>query len=257
MKFTFLAVALAMTASTNAATPPAPAKQDVVAFNASVRVEVDAAGKPVKVEAPADLPDAIRAYIEKRVASWQYQPATQAGMAVPAVTYVQVAACAVPSRAGDTFTLAADFDGNGPRNAGDQRIVPPKYPGAAMRNGDEAEFKVILNYAEDGKASLEMIEKADLARKVHISEFELELRRWAKTLRFDPEQVAGQPVAGRVRITVNFTMASRTMSEWRAKRDEVAATINASRECRMAKGDSAMRPVAVESVVKVTPTPSS
>lgn len=31
-------------------------KPGVVAFNASVRVEVDASGKPVKVEAPADLP---------------------------------------------------------------------------------------------------------------------------------------------------------------------------------------------------------
>ena len=32
----------------------------VVAFNASVQVEVDAAGQPIKVAAPADLPEAIR-----------------------------------------------------------------------------------------------------------------------------------------------------------------------------------------------------
>ena len=44
-------------------------KPGVVAFNASVRVDVDASGKPVKVEAPADLPDSIRSFIEKRVAS--------------------------------------------------------------------------------------------------------------------------------------------------------------------------------------------
>ena len=90
----------------------------VVAFNASVRVEVDAAGKPVKVEAPADLPEAIRGYIEKRVASWQYQPAKVAGVARPAVTYVAVNACAVPVSEG--FRLGLDFDGNGPRRVGDR-----------------------------------------------------------------------------------------------------------------------------------------
>ena len=63
------------------------AEKKVVAFNASVRVEVDAAGKPVKVEAPADLPEAIRGYIETRVASWQYQPAKADGAPASAVTY--------------------------------------------------------------------------------------------------------------------------------------------------------------------------
>ncbi|MBP8615766.1 MAG: hypothetical protein KBI17_05860, partial [Thermomonas sp.] len=61
MKTTRAALLLGVLAATSGqAAEPAAAKPDVVAFNASVRVEVDAAGKPVKVEAPADLPEAIR-----------------------------------------------------------------------------------------------------------------------------------------------------------------------------------------------------
>ena len=55
------ALALLVAATPTLAAGPA-GKNDVVAFKATVRVEVDAAGKPVKVEAPADLPEAIRAF---------------------------------------------------------------------------------------------------------------------------------------------------------------------------------------------------
>lgn len=105
----------------------------VVAFSASVRVDVDATGKPVKVEAPADLPDVIRSYIEKRVATWQYQPAKQDGQPVAATTYVGINACAVPAEGG--YRLGLDFNGNGPRNAGDQRLKPPLYPNEPERLG--------------------------------------------------------------------------------------------------------------------------
>ena len=38
--------------------------------------------------------------------------------------------------------------------------------------------------------------------------------------------------------------------------EELHAKASASRECKMAQGGSGMRPVAVESVVKVTPIPT-
>lgn len=225
-----------------------------VAFRANVRVDVDASGKPVKVQAPADLPDAIRTYVEKQVATWQYEPAKQGGVAVPAMTYVQVAACAIPNAAGDAYTLAADFDGNGPRYANDQPLPPPAYPKMALRRGEEAKFRLVLAFDGDGKTRIETIEKVEVDRKVHSSEFELELRRWVGRLHFDTELVAGQPVAGRVRVPVSFAIDEhRDLS---ARRDEVMAGISASRECQMARGDGAIRPVALESVVKVTPVPA-
>ena len=106
--------------------PAAEPESKAVAFTASVRVDVDATGKPLKVEAPADLPDAIRDYIEKRVATWQYQPATQDGVAVAATTYVAGNACAVPVEGG--YRLGLDFENNGMRYAGDQQVPSPRYP---------------------------------------------------------------------------------------------------------------------------------
>ena len=119
------------------AAEPAQAKADVVAFNASVRVEVDAAGKPVKVEASQDLPKPIREFVEKRVASWQYLPASINGVPQPATTYVGVSACAVPVAEG--YRLGVDFNGNGPRTASDRPLVGPMYPPLAQRSGTEAE----------------------------------------------------------------------------------------------------------------------
>ena len=62
MKTLSLCVAIACAAAQPVAAADDAADADVVAFNASVRVEVDAAGKPVRIEAPADLPEAIRAF---------------------------------------------------------------------------------------------------------------------------------------------------------------------------------------------------
>jgi len=229
-------------------------KPKIVAFSASVKVEVDATGKPVKVEAPADLPQEIRTYIEKRVTMWHYEPAKSNGVPVAATTYVKVAACAIPSPAGDAFRLAADFDGNGPRYMGGKLMPPPQYPNESRRQGKEAEFVLILDIAADGKVDIGAIEKADISRPGRSGDFEDELRRWAKSLRFDPEQLAGSPVAGQVRMPVSFFMGATR--DRKSLVEELEAKAKATRECQMAQGDSSMRPVAVNSVVKVTSEPA-
>ena len=138
MKTLSLCVAIACAAAQPVAAADDAADADVVAFNASVRVEVDAAGKPVRIEAPADLPEAIRAFVEKRVASWQYTPAQVAGVPQAAVTYVGVNACAVSVGAG--YRLGVDFAGNGPRTAADRTLVPPMYPRLAQRRNTSADL---------------------------------------------------------------------------------------------------------------------
>ena len=225
----------------------------VVTFNATVRVDVDAAGKPVKIEAQQNLPLEIREYLEKRVATWQYQPAKADGVAVPATTYVQVAACAIPTPAGNGFTLAADFQGNGPRTRGGELLQPPEYPTQARRRRLDAEFVLVLDIGVDGKVSINRIEKAEISRGAGSLEFEFELRRWAKTLRFDPERFAGNAVAGKIRIPVDFSMERPT---YKALMDELQVKAIASRECQMAQGGDPMRPVALDSVVKVIAQPA-
>ncbi len=230
------------------------AKPKVVAFNASVKVEVDAVGKPVKVEAPADLPEAIRGFIEKRVASWQYEPAKIEGVPQPATTYVAVNACAVPEASG--YRLGLDFGGNGVRTATDQRLIPPMYPPTAQRAGTEADFVLILGIEQDGHASIDKIEKANISGRPGASEFEPLLRRWVKTIRFDPEVVAGKPVRGQVRMPVDFTL--RTFGNRKALIDELQAKAKTSRECQMAAGDDAgPKPIAMNPAVTVTPIPAS
>ncbi len=226
--------------------------RDIVAFNVGVKVEVDAAGKPIRVEAPADLPQAIRAFVEKRVASWQYLPAKVAGVPQPAVTYVGVSACAVPVAEG--YRLGVDFNGNGPRTAADKRLAPPMYPPLAQRSGTEAEFVLILGVEADGHVVIDRIERADISSRRGASEFEPLLRRWIKTVRFDPELVAGKQVRGQVRMPVTFTLDGAGNRQ--ALHEELQAKAKASRECQIASGDSDLRPVALQSVVTVIPQPA-
>ena len=226
--------------------------QDVVAFNVGVKVEVDAVGKPISVQAPADLPEAIRAFVEKRVASWQYTPAQVAGVPQPAITYVGVNACAVPVGAG--YRLGLDFAGNGPRTAADRTLLPPMYPRLAQRSGTSAEFVLILGIEADGHAVIDQIERADISGRPGASEFEAVLRQWIKTVRFDPEQIAGKPVRGQVRMPVEFSM--RDPGGRQALREELQVKAKTSRECQIASGENDMKPVALQPVVTVIPTPA-
>ncbi len=226
----------------------------VVAFEASVRVDVDATGKPAKVEAPADLPDAIRTYIERRVATWQYEPAKQNGVAVAATTYVSVNACAVPAEGG--YSLGLDFDGNGPRRAGDQAFLPLQYPLEAMRSGTRAEFVVILDIGPDGVVSIANVEKSEFQGRSGRSAFMPVIERWANKIRFDPELVAGKPVQGKVRMPIEFILSDGRRNLPALAKD-FQTKARASRECQLASGVNDTKPVAINSVVKVTPSPAS
>ena len=254
MKILPLSLALACLATPTALTATElQAQKDVIAFNVGVAVEVDAAGKPIKVDAQGDLPESIRAYVEKRVASWQYLPAQVAGVPQSAVTYVAVKACAVP--VGEGYRLGLDFAGNGPRTAADRKLVPPMYPRLARQRGTEAEFVLILGVEVDGHAVIDQIERADISGRAGATEFEPLLRQWVKSVRFDPEQVAGKPVRGRVRMPVEFNLSGFGNEE--ASREELQVKAKTSRECQIASGGSEMKPVALQPVVTVTPTPAS
>ncbi|MDQ3160361.1 MAG: energy transducer TonB [Pseudomonadota bacterium] len=237
----------------SAAEPP----QKIVAFNAGVRVDVDAAGKPVKVEAPQDLPLAVRNYIEKRVATWQYQPAKLDGTAVPATTYVKVGVCAIPVAAGSGFRLGLDYKGNGPRVANVHGIAPPPgYPADALRRGISGEFEVVVRVNADGTAEAMDISTAGGTGRGVLATFDPALRQWVKGLQYDPEIVAGVPVATRVQVPVSFKMGSRN-SRSDIKR-EVMGRALASSECQMANATGVLEryPVALDSPVQVTPTPA-
>ena len=244
------------------AAPPAFAADDdgkpgVVAFNASVRVEVDASGKPVKVDAPADLPESIRGFIEKRVASWQYSPAKQGGVPAPAVTYVRVGACAIPEAGG--YRLGLDFKGNGPAivDAGPWFMPPPRYPVDMQRRGAEGTFKVNYAIQADGTTRIASIEPMDGTIGRFVKPFRAALTDWIEGLRYQPEQVGGIAVATEMSFPVSFTLSSGSGPRSNdAYRKELEARAMTSNECIAASGPSGPLPIALDSPVKVIPTPA-
>lgn len=228
---------------------------DVVAFRADVRVEVDASGKPVKVEAPRDLPDSIRAFIEQRVASWQYTPATRDGKPQAATTYVQVGACAIPSGTG-SYHLGVDFKGNGPGIANDRGyLVPPAYPMEALLRRATGEFAVVMAIRQDGTTEVVSVTPGEThARASDVKAMTIELRQWANGLRFNPESVAGVAVTTQLLVSVVFMVDNGDID---ARRREIREAALGAEECRLAGGAGpGIQPVAINSPVMVTPTPA-
>lgn len=237
-----------------------PVDGAVMRFHVSVRVDVDASGKPTLVEVPEEFPEGVRDFIGKRVASWQYLPASRDGVPQAATTYVTVDACAVPVEGG--YRLDAEFGGNGPRFAGGRQLPTPKYPMAANRQGIEASIAVVLNVDGQGRASFERFEDESFqgGGRGRISAaiqkaFEIELRQWARRLRFDLERVAGQPAPMvQVKILVLYRQSGEEVAEWEAQQAEAKA----SNACRLAfSGPRPLEPVALTPpVVTVNPRPA-
>jgi len=237
-----------------------PEKRDVVAFSATVRVDVDTAGAPVKVEAPADLPAAIRAYVEQRVASWQYLPARQDGVAVPATTYVRVGACALPDEASGGYQLGVDFKGNGPGLMSESgRLDPPGYPRHALMRGDTGVFRVVYSINGSGKPKVDVITPLGDEPPRGFKAFQAALEKWVGGLPYQPEIVNGQPVATQISTIVEFRLSDDYGTPvWRKQYlEDLKSKAISSSECTLASGASfGLQPVAIDSPVKVIPTPA-
>jgi hypothetical protein len=232
------------------ALPAAAGDSDgLVAFRAEARVELDATGHPTKIEASEDLPDAIRSYIEKRVAAYTFSPPARGDVTGAGVTYLALGACAVP--AGDGYRLGLDLKGNGPRFVG-ARLPAPEYPHAAARASAQAEITTQLLVGADGSASLEKITYANPEQPERRA-FDDSLRSWARRLKFEPEQLGGKPVATRVEVGLNFILPGR--QTMRDMENKLKQRYTKAPECRMASGETVgLEPVALDSPVTVTPT---
>ena len=243
----FCALCLAMQAAISTAAP----EQKTVAFDASVKVEVDATGKAITIQAPEALPESVRAVIEKRVAAWQYEPATRNGAAMPSTTYVRVGVCAVPGSDDNHVKVGVDFKGNGPRVVNALGLLPrPMYPGKAYQMRVEGAFEVTIAVKPQGMADIESITALKQGGQAK-GEFEAALRSWVDRLTFEPEIVAGRPITTRLRIPVDFTL-SRAPSPVQSERENLKKS-----ECMAAAGSSrSLDVVVLDSPVKVITAPS-
>lgn len=214
-----------------------------IAFAADAKVSIDATGKLTKVEASPDLPDAIRAYIEKRVSTWTFAPPQYDGIASAGVTYLHLGACATPAPGG--YSLAIDFKGAGPGIPNGQ-LQPPSYPKEAMRSGIEAKFEATYVVEPDGSATYE--KSTYHGPKAH--EFEMSAKQWVKAQHFAPEEIDGKPIRSRETISFEFELTTDSIEKLKTKRD---VEIGKSNECKMANNSSQdnLTPIAQDSPFKL------
>lgn len=224
-----------------------------LAFRAEARVEVDAQGKLVKVEASKDLPDAIRHYIERQLATWTYARHARTGSSGTAATWVMLGACAVP-RPDGTYALGLAFHGNGPRIAdGGQWQITKDLAASVGRAQVSGTAIVHFIVNADGSAKFESMETSGLnggQRKVLAPHLEGFIAR----TRFDPEIVDGQPVTTHETVPVEFKSGGGGSTQ--QSRLAEAMTSPQCRDAELMASDAVnpgMRAVAIDSVIAIEP----
>ncbi len=224
-----------------------------VIFRAEAKVTIDANGKPVSVEASKDLPDAIRAYIEKRVYAWSFQPPQLDGKAVGGMTYVHLGACAVPTAGG--YSLAIDYKDNGPGYANDYGMLPPpRYPPNALRAGQVAAVKVTYVVETDGATTVESTEfLGHPPSNIGVrKDFSKAVSEWAAHLRYVPEQLDGKLVRTRLSVPLTFTLDGDQVPGYKAPEHPYTKEYEYSHECRMAsEQQKGPMPIAEDSPFKL------
>lgn len=185
----------------------APAGKLVLLHGVESRVEVDPQGHVVAVQSDATLPPALLSVLEQNVRKIEFAPPLKDGHPVSGVTFVAHDICAAP--VDGAYRLAVKYRGNGP-STNMQRVVPA-YPRDAMRRGLSGTFKVEYQVGPDGLATVEGVTQTAGSSGRRDLAFNDAITAWVKALRFQPEQLDGQPVGTRIATVVEFSMDSRPM----------------------------------------------
>src|SRR5689334_5665839 len=183
----WLACALALPANAGQ-----PAALKPLSFRAEARVDVDAQGKVVEVEAAQDLPETVRRYIERQLATWTYRrrdPGVAQGIAT---TWVDLRACAIPTPEG-AYSMGLAYHGSGPMLTSMGRL--DKLANTIGRYRLEGELLLHVVIGEDGVVSLQSIEGAseDRRDRAGMERFETVVKEWLGTLRVQQELIDGKP----------------------------------------------------------------
>lgn len=218
-----------------------------VTFATTARIEVDATGKLVKVEASNDLPAHMRTYVEQQLATWTFARKGHDDLAGNATSYVTLGACALPQADG-TFAMGLAFGGYGPRLSTGTMMRPTGDLAAAIAQSrvvGHIDVAFVVN--ADGSAKVDAIEGIGDPRIRKI--VSPAIKRWIAAQRFDPESVGGQPVATRVRVGLDIAQYSNRRS---GDESPPATTSPACQRAGMAVAP-AMDMVSTDSVVSIKP----
>lgn len=161
-----------------------PPKQAILAF----QMAVDAQGRPTAIEPPQGLPPSI----SETVATWaqrlQFVPASVDGVAQPSTT-----------------TLRVTFDTSDPNSV----VIAKAVTGPGVVFGEmppgpdnDAAGYFVIEYDASGRVTQVRLDEAQ--SPMSSKKFTRWADRYLSGFRFNPETVAGEPVAGSVRIPLIY-----------------------------------------------------
>jgi len=155
------------------------------------KVSVGADGRVTDVALFEDkLSTTVKSMVVEHVKRWQFVPVLVNAVAVPALTYVYLDTCAIPS--GDGYDLAVTYVDNGPLLSD---AMPLEFsPTIAEYSNKHQSIKIKLRVMSDGRAQLQDVVMVDVAPNVQ-REVRSTIKDWVRSMRFQPEQIGGQAVA--------------------------------------------------------------
>lgn len=170
-----------------------PARASKIGINRMLNAEVSVGADGWVTDAVVledKLSPSIKSTVVNYVKRWKFEPVRVDGVAAPAMTFVQIDACAIPS--GDGYDLAVNYVSNGPRLIKGAHFEFP--PALTEYAGDRLAATIKFKVLADGHAQLQDVVMVDVTPSVQ-HDFHNMIKAWTWDLRFQPEQIAGRPVA--------------------------------------------------------------
>ena len=164
------------------------------------KASVGADGRVTDVALVEDKVSAtIKSTVVNNLKHWQFVPVLVNGVAVPALTYVDFDACAIPS--GDGYDLAIKYIGNGPLLDGGMDLEWS--PTINLYTNDHQSIKIRIRVAADGHAEMQDVVMIDVPPMIQ-RDIRHTIKEWVGSLHYQPEQIAGQPVATDIEWPMNL-----------------------------------------------------
>lgn len=184
-------------------------------FRTFAKVEIGAAGEVVSVVPEDRLGSSVGSALEESVRMLSFAPAAVDGKPVAGVTYVRMKGCAAPLGQGQ-YRLVFEYLAHGP---GQPRIVQPAYPRYARMRGISGNFDVQITVQPDGTARLDQVTVTEGGMRAEKA-FADSIGAWVGALRYEPEVVAGKPVATSLVVPLEFSLETSLKAEARKARAE-------------------------------------
>lgn len=159
-------------------------------------VDVDDSGRIVAIDLEPTLSPAFEAAMRHEISTWAFEPARIDGATVASRTHLGVYMRARDGGAGRADVELVSIN-NGPRPVAKAGM---RYPSDALRRSIQGTVMLTFTVAPDGSVAQIVADEDShpMLRRAAIRG----IRAW----RFEPEQVAGQPVATRIRAPVVFCL---------------------------------------------------